>query len=147
MATRYPNIFYMFQKELVASLYYNCVAVEGDGNIELFTIWKVGNEDAIVKVVFVKLENKACCDCLIMEHKGIVCCHILALLKFKGIIEHPEMYILPRWTCDVKKRIKVPIYDNNHKGDNAHRFVELSQMCNTLIDEAMLDTTFYDSLK
>ena len=38
------------------------------------------------------------CSCKMFECEGIVCCHILCVLKGKPLCELPSHYIVNRWT-------------------------------------------------
>jgi len=48
------------------------------------------------------------CSCKMFECEGILCCHILSVLKGKPLRELPSHYIVNRWT---KMAAYKPIFD------------------------------------
>jgi hypothetical protein len=62
-------------------------------------------KDIMFKVFFNEKDFEIRCTCCLFEFKGILCRHILCVLKLTAKTESvPSCYILPRWRKDIKRR-------------------------------------------
>nr|XP_043626171.1 protein FAR1-RELATED SEQUENCE 5-like [Erigeron canadensis] len=99
------NIFEDFQKEWIQAT--NNLAHETlTKNVEEI-IYKVGQldiEKRYWRTVTFRLSSKVdvTCSCAKFETYGMLCKHILYVLKKKHIETLPDHYILPRWTLDTR---------------------------------------------
>lgn len=92
MADIYPHtIFFIFQNEVVASIYCNIRKCDESDEYDSYEVWKVRTQH-IHRLQVSKCTNKVVCTCLMMEHKGIPCRHILTFLKFNGMTIIPYCY-------------------------------------------------------
>ncbi|KAJ1394872.1 Zinc finger, PMZ-type [Sesbania bispinosa] len=67
------------------------------------------------------------CNCLLFEFKGILCRHALTVLSQERVKEVPNVYLLPRWSKNVRRKhtyIKCS-YDAKQHGPKMCRFDEL----------------------
>ena len=64
-----------------------------------------------------------------------------------SVIHLLDLYILDRWRRGIKDGIKIPIYNTNHKGINAQRFCELSDLCDNVIDLGLSCNTPFEKAK
>lgn len=141
------EIFYLFQEELAASLVYNVVPIKDDRDEILYKVAACGTMESKRNVTYCKSKEKASCNCLMFEFKGIPCRHLLAYFKFMDLTELPSEYILRRWAQDVKKGFTID-NDGNIIEDGARKnftsnFLELTHLANILVDEAIFsDETF-----
>jgi len=60
------------------------------------------------QVMYNPSNHVAHCSCKMFECEGILCCHILCVLKGKALRELPSYYILSRWT---KVAASKPFFD------------------------------------
>lgn len=49
------------------------------------------------------------------EHMGMLCCHVLKIMDYRGMTEIPERHIVKRWTRDV--RDVLPDHLQHYQGD------------------------------
>ena len=62
-------------------------------------------KDIMFMVFFNEKDFEIRCTCCLFEFKGILCRHILCVLKLTAKTESvPSCYILPRWRKDIKRR-------------------------------------------
>lgn len=62
-------------------------------------------KDIVFKVSFNEKDSKVRCMCCLFEFKGILCKHILCVLKLIGKTTLvPLYYILSRWRKDITKK-------------------------------------------
>lgn len=106
------EIFEMFQDELEHS-YYHCTAhkVKEEGATISFFVkdFSLGKECLVDReVTYNDFNQEADCSCKLFECYGLLCRHILIVLKQSLINELPEYYIVNRWT---RKATSIPIFD------------------------------------
>ncbi|XP_073015706.1 protein FAR1-RELATED SEQUENCE 5-like [Primulina eburnea] len=101
------DIYKIFEKELVNSL-----NIEFDhpptftGNPMKFDIRSVGQSNRIQNVTFDVETNEIKCTCHYFETVGVLCKHILIVLKFMNVHSIPTTYIKMRWTKTIRNRIQ-----------------------------------------
>jgi len=92
--------FYKFQDEFWNACM-DCEIEDRQPIIEGFIITVVDNTRNKSKkrpVIYNPSNPMAHCSCMMFECEGIVCCHILCVLKGKPLYELPSHYIVNRWT-------------------------------------------------
>ncbi|XP_021750377.1 protein FAR1-RELATED SEQUENCE 5-like [Chenopodium quinoa] len=114
------NVFYIFQKEFKHALY-NCgisnVTIKEEEGIEQYRIVDNTRKKSY-HVTYVLCSNDASCSCKMFESVGILCRHILFVMKGKFLFEIPRQYVLHRWT---KEAMKKPIFGLNNLLDGAEK--------------------------
>ncbi|KAF5464629.1 hypothetical protein F2P56_014693 [Juglans regia] len=103
--------------------------VEDEVRVEYFTKLVTHSVD------FSEDDAVAKCTCGLFEMRGIVCRHIFAIFKCKGIKTIPDRYILDRWRKDIKRRYTL-IHSNYNAGDqreDANRYSSLLNICYKMI--------------
>ncbi|XP_021721481.1 protein FAR-RED IMPAIRED RESPONSE 1-like [Chenopodium quinoa] len=115
------NLFYIFQKEFKHALY-NCgigsVTIKEEEGIEQYRIVDNTRKKSY-HFTYVLCSNDASCSCRMFESVGILCRHILFVMKGKFLFEIPRQYVLHRWT---KEAMKKPIFGlNNNLLDGAQK--------------------------
>ncbi|XP_071688077.1 protein FAR1-RELATED SEQUENCE 5-like [Rutidosis leptorrhynchoides] len=128
--TRYTSkIFDVFKKEWIQAT--NNLTHETlskcSGEIQ-YKVGQVDIEKIYWRTVSIRFTDKldVKCSCAKFETYGILCKHILYVLKKKHIETLPDHYILPRWTLDA--RYRVDNY-NNRLADGETRVSALSLWC------------------
>ncbi|KAK9904611.1 hypothetical protein M0R45_000573 [Rubus argutus] len=151
----YKEIFLRFQDEVVKSTaYLKCDIIREDDNQCVYTILRAVIEEQSWKVrqiIYDKNSSFAKCNCGGFEVEGIVCRHIIFFYRSINIVNLPTEYILERWT----KSAKVGrVWDDDgvevkDMGDKSliMRHIQLSQLSQTVIDEASLSPETTDYLK
>ncbi|XP_045821969.1 protein FAR-RED IMPAIRED RESPONSE 1-like [Trifolium pratense] len=102
--------FIEFQVEVSSMMYCNTSFERLEDSNSIFSVTenKKVNEkikDVVFKVSFNEKDFKLRCTCCLFEFKGILCRHILCVLKLVGKTDSvPPYYIFPRWMKYVKRR-------------------------------------------
>ncbi|KAK9675756.1 hypothetical protein RND81_11G028600 [Saponaria officinalis] len=101
-----PNVFYEFQEELKKA----CFQCGLEKIVSKETAENISVADREKKKVYevVSSENKFMCSCKIFERFGVLCRHIMWVLKDKGFEEIPPDYLLSRWSKNASCR---PIFN------------------------------------
>ncbi|XP_021759191.1 protein FAR1-RELATED SEQUENCE 5-like [Chenopodium quinoa] len=115
------NVFYIFKKEFKNALY-NCgigsVTIKEEEGIEQYRIVENTRKKSY-HFTYVLCSNDASCSCRMFESVGILCRHILFVIKGKFLFEIPRQYVLHRWN---KEAMKKPIFGlNNNLLDGAQK--------------------------
>ncbi|KAF5469800.1 hypothetical protein F2P56_010360 [Juglans regia] len=78
------------------------------------------------------------CSCGLFQMKGILCRHVLAILKCNGIKYLPDRYILDRWRKDIKRRYTLiqSTYDTGNQREDTNRYSSLLNICYRMITHA-----------
>ncbi|KAK1399056.1 hypothetical protein POM88_008919 [Heracleum sosnowskyi] len=107
------EMFRKFQDELVqASLYYvmkdikSCEEGEKKGDLDTYYCCyrqELGSSSKLNYVAFNKEALTGMCMCRMVEHLGIPCRHILAVLNKKRIPQIPQSFIIRRWTMHANR--------------------------------------------
>ncbi|KAF5451216.1 hypothetical protein F2P56_031492 [Juglans regia] len=92
-----------------------------DGPIKTYLLEDEVRLEEFTKLVkyFVEIseeDGSAKCSCGLFEIRGILCRHILAVLKCNGIKSVPAKYILDRWRKDIKRRYT--LIQSSYDGEN-----------------------------
>lgn len=102
--------FKEFQVEVSSMMYCNTSFERLEDLNSIFSVTenkkvKEKIKDVVFKVSFNEKDFKLQCTCCLFEFKGILCRHILCVLKLIGKTDSmPSFYILPRWRKYVKRR-------------------------------------------
>ncbi|KAK2969824.1 hypothetical protein RJ640_023553 [Escallonia rubra] len=101
------NMFEIFKKEWTGSFnYYHETLNKGEGVI-IYSIGIVHMQEKCIRrtVEYNSLKNvKATCACGKFETYGILCKHILYIMRKKKRLTLPKFYILPRWSINARFR-------------------------------------------
>ncbi|XP_041001728.1 protein FAR1-RELATED SEQUENCE 5-like [Juglans microcarpa x Juglans regia] len=78
------------------------------------------------------------CSCGLFQMKGILCRHVLTILKCNGIKYLPDRYILNRWRKDIKRRYTLiqSNYDTRNQREDTNRYSSLLNICYRMITHA-----------
>lgn len=129
------SIFRDFQTELIAALF-NCGMSEmqkRDG-ADIYTVTDTNYGSKTWQVDY-SLENEdMTCTCCLFQRLGLLCRHILWLLRNKNAKEIPTKYIVHRWT---KEAMNKPVFDRDG------REIEI---CGILSDKKALTTELWEEV-
>ncbi|XP_019176456.1 PREDICTED: protein FAR1-RELATED SEQUENCE 5-like [Ipomoea nil] len=101
------NIFYEFQEEAwEASFTCDIIDKHNIGDIWKYTIKDTNGK--MYEVTETPQEREIECECKMFNRVGILCRHVLLVMKTKGYESIPEKYIVPRWT---RNACAHPLYD------------------------------------
>ncbi|KAK1584477.1 hypothetical protein Q3G72_033344 [Acer saccharum] len=75
------------------------------------------------------------CSCGLFQIRGILCKHILVVLRYNEIKFLPDSYILDRWGKDIKKRYTLihSSYDAGEQHVDSNRYSEMLNICYQMI--------------
>ncbi|XP_021297802.1 protein FAR1-RELATED SEQUENCE 5-like [Herrania umbratica] len=119
------KLFSVFQDEIYESL---VLAVNLSQDEGLSRTYEVARFDEEHKVYFVGLniaDQMASCSCKMFEFEGILCRHVIAVVKATNIFLLPQHYILKRWTRNAKDEAmldampSVEMNGNSREGKNS----------------------------
>ncbi|XP_048497893.2 protein FAR1-RELATED SEQUENCE 1-like [Beta vulgaris subsp. vulgaris] len=101
-------MFYKFQREFQNAIF-NCgvYKVQIEEAVEEFEVAD-NTRKKTYHVTFIPDSHDCFCSCKMFESMGILCRHVLFVIKGKFLTEIPEQHILHRWTKDASKK---PIFD------------------------------------
>ena len=99
-------VFSLFQDEVEESIYYIAKMVSTEGAIEKWDVFKFDNvgEENGKTLTWIEPDVVASCPCKKFESSGIICRHIITLLRFKRMVSVPPRHLLPRWTRQAKEQ-------------------------------------------
>ncbi|XP_068658788.1 protein FAR1-RELATED SEQUENCE 5-like [Aristolochia californica] len=129
-------IFMKFQDELMSCLSYNTEELERDGTVIKYRVTEFGTEKRPYIVGLNLSENKCkcCCSCQMFEFSGILCRHVLIVLRVKSIMVIPPQYILERWTRYAKGGVVLDECSIKTKGDyNPTLGMRFNDLCQRVI--------------
>ncbi|XP_021775574.1 protein FAR1-RELATED SEQUENCE 5-like [Chenopodium quinoa] len=116
-------IFYDFQEECQGACFScgveSCSSLYGDG-ME-FSVIVDHEKRKNFDVNFDLATYESSCTCRMFESQGVLCKHILFVMKGKRVREIPDAYILNRWRKDVLK--KASVIDDASKYDKKKQLV------------------------
>lgn len=94
------NIFEIFKKEWKKSLSYIHDKIKKDGHLTSYIVGQHGVDKSFWRTVEydTSIDLKVTCSCAKFEMHGILCKHILYLVRKKKLDAIPPQYILRRWT-------------------------------------------------
>ncbi|KAK2984469.1 hypothetical protein RJ640_026956 [Escallonia rubra] len=99
------KLFMRFQEELVGTLTFMASKAEDDGEITRYQVSKFGEDHRTYYVRFNVLQMRATCSCQMFEFSGLLCRHVLAVLRVTNVLTLPSHYILKRWTKNAKSSV------------------------------------------
>ncbi|KAG6731001.1 hypothetical protein I3842_01G108300 [Carya illinoinensis] len=102
------NKFREVQKEVIGMLATLFTLHRKDGVIATYLVEDEVDVDGFIKevthkVYFNEAECKVKCSCALFEMRGILCRHVLAIMRVNKVRSMPEKYILDRWRKDIKR--------------------------------------------
>jgi hypothetical protein len=96
------EIFTKVQEQIIASRDHCFIQGITDGEeYKVFTISSLSGKERLVH--FNKLSLIGRCSCKLFESHGILCCHIIQVLRAERQIELPDYYIMTRWQKRCKR--------------------------------------------
>ncbi|XP_019167831.1 PREDICTED: protein FAR-RED ELONGATED HYPOCOTYL 3-like [Ipomoea nil] len=101
------NIFYEFQQE-VWDASFNCHITDKNNVGDTWTYQVEETGGRMFEVTEIPSTKQVECACKKFNPVGILCKHVLQVMKTKGYEKIPQQYIVPRWTRDACAQ---PIYD------------------------------------
>ncbi|KAK2636055.1 hypothetical protein Ddye_030847 [Dipteronia dyeriana] len=112
-------IFLEFQHQFEQAVELNIKCVTNDGNIFYPVNLDCASKERHVKV---QSDNTLSCSCRMFEMKGVLCSHIIKILRDAlNIKEIPTQYILKRWTKQARVECVQDMYGSEIQ--------ELQQTC------------------
>ncbi|KAL5723253.1 hypothetical protein ACHQM5_006671 [Ranunculus cassubicifolius] len=112
------KMFNRFQEEFSGILDLGAKDPPNDGNNTAITYDVVSYEGGKVhKVEFVSSNNRVKCPCKKFEFTGVLCAHMLKVLRMRNITDVPSQYFLKRWSKNANADLR-----------------ELTKMAQTLVD-------------
>ncbi|KAK2995203.1 hypothetical protein RJ640_000508 [Escallonia rubra] len=106
------SLFEIFKKEWNASVSCLHITLSKEPGVTRYKVGLITVDKEKWRIVhYYSSESvKATCSCAKFETAGILCKHILYILKKKKIIDLPEYYILPRWTIHARYKDEISSY-------------------------------------
>ncbi|KAK2990353.1 hypothetical protein RJ640_000799 [Escallonia rubra] len=101
------SVFEIFKKEWNASVSCSHITLSKETDVTRYRVGLITVDKEKWRTVhYCSLENiNATCSCAKFETAGILCKHIIYILKKKKITDLPEYYILPRWTIHARYKV------------------------------------------
>uniref|UniRef100_A0A7N0UW14 SWIM-type domain-containing protein n=1 Tax=Kalanchoe fedtschenkoi TaxID=63787 RepID=A0A7N0UW14_KALFE len=96
------KMFELFQTQWLASFSLDHIKPVKEKNI---FVYNVGSKQERENVEYDSESSCVNCSCAKFETDGVLCKHILYILKKKGFQSLPKKYVLRRWTMDVRFRM------------------------------------------
>ncbi|XP_057432495.1 protein FAR-RED IMPAIRED RESPONSE 1-like [Lotus japonicus] len=102
--------FKEFQVEIASMMYCNTFFEKMDGLQSIYSVTETKKvfdkmKDIVFKISFNEEDCQFQCTCLLFEFRGILCRHILSVLKLTGKTDSvPSCYVLSRWRKDIKRK-------------------------------------------
>ena len=106
------TVFYIFQNEFKLACFgcgVNSMDVRDD--VE-HTKVNDNYRCRVYNVKYFEASMDCLCSCKMFESMGMLCCHVLFILKGKNMKEIPKQYMLNRWS---KNAMKLPIFETFDK--------------------------------
>ncbi|KAJ3682653.1 hypothetical protein LUZ60_015226 [Juncus effusus] len=95
------NMFQKFQDQVKQLMHVNCKEVSRTGSMVTYTVTVLGKDRKVdYRVVFNSSEKDVWCVCRSFQFKGILCSHVLAVLRQELVMLIPNKYVLNRWKKD-----------------------------------------------
>ncbi|XP_006664901.1 protein FAR1-RELATED SEQUENCE 6-like [Oryza brachyantha] len=103
------SMFKKFQDELKATMYCDGMPTKVDGQFVTFEVKECSymedgkeTESRNYEVYFCKQQTVVECECGFFQFTGILCRHVLSVLKLQEMFEIPSRFVLDRWKRDYK---------------------------------------------
>jgi hypothetical protein len=102
--------FIEFQVEVAAMIHCHCLFERSEGLNSIYSVIESKKKfdkvkDIMFKVSFNEKDFEIQCMCCLFQFKGILCRHILCVLKLTGKTESiPSNYIFSQWRKDIRRR-------------------------------------------
>ncbi|KAL6551959.1 hypothetical protein OROGR_008113 [Orobanche gracilis] len=147
--------FKEFQVEVASMMYCNTWFSRLDsldGLISIFTVTESKKvfdniKDIVFSVSFNEREFELQCTCCLFEFRGILCRHILSVLKLTGKTDSvPPSYVLPRWRKDIKRRHTFIKCGFDHFAGNAE-MKKIDSLCDSFYEVVSMGISDNDVFK
>ncbi|XP_019186463.1 PREDICTED: protein FAR1-RELATED SEQUENCE 5-like [Ipomoea nil] len=126
------NIFYEFQKEIWDSSF-KCHITDKNNLGDTWTYQVEETGGKIYEVTEIPSTEQIECACKHFNRVGILCKHVIQVMKTRGYETIPQKYITPRWTRDACAQ---PLYDVPWaKRAKIHKTTETTKVANQLWNE------------
>ena len=130
-----------FQVEVASMMYCNTCFERLEGLNSIFSVVESKKvyekiKDITFNVSFNEKEFELRCTCCLFEFRGILCRHILSVLKLTGKTESvPPGYVLSHWRKDIKRRHIIIKCGFNHLARNVE-LQRLNKVCDAFYEVA-----------
>ncbi|KAJ4821669.1 Protein FAR1-RELATED SEQUENCE 6 [Rhynchospora pubera] len=92
------NMFQKFQDQVRQLMHVNCKEVSRTGSMVTYSVTVLGKDRRVdYRVVFNSSEKDVWCVCRSFQFKGILCSHVLAVLRQELVMYIPNKYVMNRW--------------------------------------------------
>ncbi|KAG6624753.1 hypothetical protein CIPAW_16G049800 [Carya illinoinensis] len=130
------NKFREVQKEVIGMLATLPTLHRKDGVIATYHVEDEVNVDDFIKevthiVYFNEAECEVKCSCALFEIRGILCRHVLGIMRVNKVCSVPEKYILDRWRKDIKRTYTLirSSYDMVDQRPEVSRYSRIIKKC------------------
>ncbi|KAG6631972.1 hypothetical protein CIPAW_13G125900 [Carya illinoinensis] len=137
------NKFREVQKEVIGMLATLPTLHRKDGVIATYNVEdEVNVNDFIKEVTHTVYFNEAECEvkysCALFEMRGILCRHVLGIMRLNKVRSVPEKYILDRWRKDIKRTYTLirNSYDGVDERPEVSRYSRIIKKCNEVTTNA-----------
>ncbi|KAI9195010.1 hypothetical protein LWI28_010793 [Acer negundo] len=117
---------------------------KSDGAVNTYLVKDEVHLEVFTKLVtyyvdFSEEDSSAECSCGLLQMRGILCRHILAVFRCNKIKFLPNIYILNRWRKDIKRRYTLihSSYDAGEQRADSIRYSEMLNICYKMITIAV----------
>ncbi|XP_020088809.1 protein FAR1-RELATED SEQUENCE 6-like isoform X2 [Ananas comosus] len=98
------NIYQKFQNEVKQLMHVICKEADRSGPTVTYMVSELAEGKKVdYTVVYNNAEKDAWCICRSFQFRGILCSHVLAVLRQEYVMLIPPKYILDRWKKDFKR--------------------------------------------
>ncbi|XP_042950111.1 protein FAR1-RELATED SEQUENCE 5-like [Carya illinoinensis] len=137
------NKFREVQKEVIGMLATLPTLHRKDGVIATYNVEDEVNVDDFIKevthtVYFNEAECEVKCSCALFEMRGVLCRHVLGIMRVNKVRSVPEKYILDRWRKDIKRTYTLirSSYDGVDERPEVCRYSRIIKKCNEVATNA-----------
>ncbi|KAM5580821.1 hypothetical protein ABKV19_010166 [Rosa sericea] len=138
------EIFKRFEEEVLGISACNPIKQKEDPMTMTFRVQDFGMKEEFIVAVDGSTGDVSCL-CRLLEYKGFLCRHAMAILQNFGIFCIPDQYILQRWRKDVKTRHTTR--ETKVVDPKIRRFNDLFQKYRKVCEEGSLSDQKYDIAK
>ncbi|KAG6655026.1 hypothetical protein CIPAW_05G186800 [Carya illinoinensis] len=137
------NKFREVQKEVIEMLATLPTLHRKDGVIATYNVEDEVSVNDFIKevthmVYFNEAECEVKCSCALFEMRGVLCRHVLGIMRLNKVRSVPEKYILDRWRKDIKRTYTLirSSYDGVDERPEVSRYSRIIKKCNEVSTNA-----------
>ncbi|XP_042980096.1 protein FAR-RED IMPAIRED RESPONSE 1-like [Carya illinoinensis] len=135
--------FQEVQKEVIEMLATLPTLHRKDGVIATYNVEDEVSVNDFIKevthmVYFNEAECEVKCSCALFEMRGVLCRHVLGIMRLNKVRSVPEKYILDRWRKDIKRTYTLirSSYDGVDERPEVSRYSRIIKKCNEVSTNA-----------